>query len=245
MRKIFLVILSVCVVIGFFIGYETKPSMELRVFSENTFSEKQDVRSVVLMLPAVDTTGKGTLASLRVDLMKGRGEVFLRLDPSIPLINPDTQSSLKVALDVAKKISGNDLRDINLYYSISSDAEVVGGQSAGAALAVATLSLLRRESLRKDALITGTVEVDGSIGQVGKILEKAKAAKEAGYKILLVPKEESRQQVSIQSCEKEVVGRASIVRCRTELKWVNVEEETGIKVIEVSDVGEAYSILRA
>ena len=61
------------------------------------------------------------------------------------------------------------------------------GPSAGAALTIATIAALKHDSIRSDVVITGTINADGTIGQIGGVLEKAQAAKDIGAKLFLVP----------------------------------------------------------
>lgn len=174
------------------------------------------------MLPAVGIDGNGYLAELKAYVSRGSGKVYVRIDTENPILNPDTQTSVRLALNVARQVANRDTSNVNLYYDLVSPSGVVGGKSAGAALAITTIALLRNESLRKDALITGTLEPDekGTIGKVNGIFLKAKAAKNAGYKTLLVP-----------------IG-TSIER------GVNVEKVTNIQIIEVNDILEAYEQMR-
>ena len=62
------------------------------------------------------------------------------------------------------------------------------GSSAEAALAIGFLALLKGDLLFKEITITGSLDNDGSIGQVTQIAEKTRAAAQAGYRMLLVPR---------------------------------------------------------
>lgn len=62
------------------------------------------------------------------------------------------------------------------------------GSTAEAALAIGFLALLKGDPLSKEITITGTLESDGTIGQVTQIAEKTTAAARAGYRMLLVPR---------------------------------------------------------
>lgn len=62
------------------------------------------------------------------------------------------------------------------------------GSTAEAALAIGFLALLKGDPLSKEITITGTLESDGTIGQVTQVAEKTTAAARAGYRILLVPR---------------------------------------------------------
>ena len=51
---------------------------------------------------------------------------------------------------------------------------LIGGPSAGAAIAVATVAAIEGKNVSKDAVITGTIEEGGYIGEVGAVFEKPK-----------------------------------------------------------------------
>lgn len=204
------------------------------------------MQSVRLALPAVDAQDNGVLGLLEVESASpGKGAVFIRVDAKTPLINPDTQYSLRTAIDVAKVIAKVNDGSLDIYYSITSDSEMVGGKSAGAAMSVATLALLTGTKLRTDTAITGTVTADGSIGPVGKIIPKAKAAKAAGFKTFLVPVGEAVQQVPKEYCKEETIGNAVFRNCKIVNEELNVSSEVGIQVTEVANVVEAFQRMKA
>jgi uncharacterized protein len=187
-----------------------------------TVSAKKPVLgSVSLRLPAADKEGNGAFAELTVSARQGSGSVFIEMDSANPLVDTDTQDSVRMALDVAKRASGREGSDLDFFYSIKADSEMVAGKSAGAALTVATMALLRGEKLREDYAITGTIEKDSRIGRVGKILAKAKVAKEFGYSAIIVPRGEAISD------------------------GVDVESEVGIKVIEEDNVYDAYKEMKS
>ncbi|MFH0836224.1 MAG: S16 family serine protease [Candidatus Micrarchaeota archaeon] len=205
----------------------------------------QPVRVVHLKLPAVDVEDKGALGDLTVEVAPGSGRLFLRFDENNPLVNPDTQSSLRTALDLVKKLTGNDLHDYDVFYGIETQSDVIGGQSAGAALTVATMAAVKGDSLRGDTLITGAVLGDGSLAPVGRILAKAQAVKEAGYSTLIVPKGEATQVISDEVCRQHRTETAIVSECTTQSKEVNVGEYVGLNVVEADNVLEAYSLMTA
>jgi predicted S18 family serine protease len=204
-----------------------------------------DEYSVRLKLPAVDRNDQGALADLIVERSSGDGAVFVRFSGNSPLINPDTQTSLRTALEVAQRVSGKTLAGKNLYYSISTSSDVVGGKSAGAAMAVATIAVLKGEALRPDALITGTIESDGGIGQVGKVYQKALALKAEGYNLFVVPEGEGKQSVPTEQCEEKTEPDGTQSReCTTVYTVVDVGKEAGISVVEAKTVREAYALMK-
>ncbi|MGE0277074.1 MAG: S16 family serine protease [Nitrospiraceae bacterium] len=61
------------------------------------------------------------------------------------------------------------------------------GPSAGAAMAVGFIALFKGDPLSRGVALTGTLQSDGSIGPVGSIPDKVRAAAREGYRTVLIP----------------------------------------------------------
>jgi PDZ domain-containing protein len=61
------------------------------------------------------------------------------------------------------------------------------GPSAGAAMAVGFIAVLKGDSIRRGVALTGTLAPDGHIGPVGMIPDKIRAAAREGYRTVLMP----------------------------------------------------------
>jgi Lon-like protease len=59
--------------------------------------------------------------------------------------------------------------------------------SAGAAMAVAFLAVLRRDPIIRGIALTGTLESDGRVGPVGGIPDKVRAAAREHHRLVLIP----------------------------------------------------------
>lgn len=235
-------IIAASVLLAFFAGFEAKTaSLDEK---ELSFAPGEKTR-VEIKLPAVDKQGNGALADLIVeasDAGGGSGSVFIEVKGDAPLINPDTQTSLRNAIEAARG-AGARVDGKNLYYSISANSDVVGGGSAGAALAVATMAAVEGKKLRSDALVTGGIDASGAITRVGRVLEKARAVKQAGYALFLVPVGEAKQQVPVESCREERSGNNAFRECTTSFEEKDVGVEAGIKVVEVASVSQAFELM--
>ncbi len=75
---------------------------------------------------------------------------------------------------------------------VSIDTGRVGGPSAGLAFTLTIIDELTRGDLTggNPVAVTGTIRDDGSVGPVGGVAQKAVAAKDAGARLFLVPREE-------------------------------------------------------
>jgi PDZ domain-containing protein len=84
------------------------------------------------------------------------------------------------------------------WYDVASDIPIdididsgeVGGNSAGLAFSLSIIDLLTPGSLTGDhtVAVTGTMSVDGTVGDVGGVAQKAVAARRAGAQYMLVPR---------------------------------------------------------
>ncbi len=61
------------------------------------------------------------------------------------------------------------------------------GPSAGAAMAVGFIAMFKGDPIQRGVALTGTIHPDGSIGPVGSIPDKIRAAAREGYRTVLIP----------------------------------------------------------
>jgi len=190
-----------------------------------------------IKVPAVDDKGKGVTTWLTVDVMPGEGRTLTDINQLLFWI--DTQYSIQISKAVAASYTEMNLSSLDIIYAIETEALLVEGPSAGAALTVATVAALYNETLYPDVMVTGTINLDGSIGPVGGIIEKAQAAKDVGATVFLVPDGQSQQTNYRQERKCERMG--PITYCTTNYypEIVDVEEQVGIRIEEVSDISEA------
>ncbi len=197
----------------------------------------ESVLRTYMDIPAVDQEGNGVVTKLIVEAKPGNGRVLVDINQLLFWI--DTQNSIRVAQKVAQNFTNTDLSSIDLIYAIETNASVIGGPSAGAAMTVATIALIENKSLNESVMMTGTINQDGSIGPVGEIVAKAKAAKDIGAKLFLVPKGQAIQTYykPIEHCER--IG--PLTYCSTEYKpeKIDVSKEVGIAVKEVNSIEDA------
>jgi uncharacterized protein len=193
--------------------------------------------SATIKLAAVDADGNGAAIPLVVQRRTGHGETLIDINNLVFWF--DTQQSIQTARGVAQNLTGIDAGSINLVYMIDTNATIVEGPSAGAALAVATIAALENRTLAPDVMITGTINPDGTIGQVGGILEKAKAAKQVGASLFLVPKGQGTETSlkPVETCSER--GQLSYCTTRYYRTATDISEAAGIDVKEVSTVAEA------
>lgn len=96
------------------------------------------------------------------------------------------KDSVATAASVARRFTGKELSDYDLYMNIIGGGRV-DGPSAGAAIGTAMISALEKIPVRQDWAVTGEISLSGEIKPVGGLSEKAFGAREAGMKGILIP----------------------------------------------------------
>ena len=128
---------------------------------------------------------QGVLGRVYVEIKEGSGGVLVNTNP---FVEPTTQYSVREAVKVAKDFTNINISNKNILISFDINGTLMGGPSAGAAIAAATIAALEGKKVRQEVAITGTIEEEGHIGQVDAVFEKAVAAEKKGMKLFLVPK---------------------------------------------------------
>ncbi len=195
---------------------------------------------VTMTVPAVARgeggveTGVTSTLAVRVE-SPGAGRVYFSADPLTEL---DTQGAARIAALVAAETLGVNPEAYDYYVRLESDSLVVGGPSAGAAMAVAIACAILGVRTNSSVVMTGMVNPDGTVGPVGGIPEKLRAAAEAGAKLFLVPAGQ------LVVTEREVVEERGpfwvtrrVVPRRVDLRELG--RELGVRVEEVLTVRDA------
>lgn len=214
-----------------------KPKIKIVEKEVPVYITKTTYNSTTLYLLAVNQDGDGVVIPLNVEVRPGTGKVLANIDNLLFWV--DTQHSIQLARDIAANITGRSPKSFDVIYTLESNASIVGGPSAGAAFTIATIAALKNVTLNNSILITGTINEDGSIGEVGGIYEKAEAAKKAGAKVLLVPPGQATEIKLIP--EERCIKKPGFIFCETtyKRKEINISEKIGIDVKEVSNIYEA------
>ncbi|MBT4805140.1 hypothetical protein HON71_03135 [Candidatus Woesearchaeota archaeon] len=147
-----------------------------------------------MKLLAVQENGEtytGSDADLFLELKAGSGRVFL---DTFPLTKMDTQISTRFAKEIACKHFKLDCNNYDFIFTIKARSNIIGGPSAGAAIAALTTIAILDLDYNKDITITGTINSGGIIGPVGGVKEKLEAAANVNLKKVLIAKGTSQQE---------------------------------------------------
>jgi PDZ domain-containing protein len=125
---------------------------------------------------------------------------------------------------------------VQLPVQLTIDTGRVGGPSAGLAMTLTLLDTLTPGELTggKRVVATGTIEPDGSVGEIGAVELKAVAVRNADADLFLIPKcgeDPASDPQGLAGC------RAANALARSNAK--------GVKVVEVATLDEALAALRA
>lgn len=213
----------------------------------STSDENNASISAVAVTPVIQSDGffettsyQGSILKITVEIRDGSGLVLV--NTAIPT-GVDFQSSAHTAVMVAQNVTGIDLSKKDVIFSVSSgnnqDLQAVDGGSAGGAMTVLLVSELLGKQINNQVLMTGTIQPDGTIGQIGAADVKADAAGQYGAKIFLVPQGQAIS--TVQNCTEKNEGPITYQTCTTEQEPLSplMESKYGMKVIEINTIQDA------
>ncbi len=208
------------------------------IITPSIIRAQETSKIIVIHAPAVsEIKGKevGAILNITIRITPGTGKVFVS---TTPLSMIDMQASAKMAVLVACRLANVNPFKYNFYFEINAPALIVGGPSAGAAITIGVFSLLTGIPLREEVMMTGMINPDGTIGPVGGIPTKIKAAAKFGVKTFLIPL--GQRYCTVKKVETRTIGPIIEQRITTErVDVVEYGRKLGIQVIEVGSISEA------
>ncbi len=109
------------------------------------------------------------------------------------------------ATSVIRALVGIDPVDVDLHVNIIGGGNI-DGPSAGLAIFFALYSALTHTRLPQDVAMTGEISIAGKVRPVGGIVEKLHAARAAGMRAAIVPRENLREIERVSGMEIHAVG---------------------------------------
>ena len=121
----------------------------------------------------------GDLVSMRIDRPEV-GELDVEVELTASPDDPDRTIVGFVPFDT---------RRVQLPFELDIDTGSIGGPSAGLAFTLTLIDELTEGELTggADIAVTGTIELDGSVGPIGGLRQKASAVAQTGVDVFLVP----------------------------------------------------------
>ncbi|MAG08093.1 hypothetical protein CMO89_01360 [Candidatus Woesearchaeota archaeon] len=185
----------------------------------------------------------GNIADLYLELKEGSGRVFL---DTFPITKSDTQISTRFAKEIACDFLDMDCSNIDFIYTITADSAIIGGPSAGAAIAVLTVSMLKELEIDEEVSITGSINSGGFIGSVGGLKSKIDAAASIGIKKVMIPKGErfvkDDGEESVIIFSEDIISKIINETLEDDNGTIDIVvygRSKGVEVKEVSELNEA------
>ncbi|MEK6846005.1 MAG: S16 family serine protease, partial [Nanoarchaeota archaeon] len=215
------------------------------IFSANALPDKV-YHLKLLAVQETENGYNGSDADVYLELREGTGRVFL---DTYPLTKMDTQISTRFAKEISCKHYDLECEKYDFIYTIKAKSNIVGGPSAGAAMAALTTIALMDLPYDESITVTGTINSGATIGPVGGVKEKLEAAKNAGLKKVLIAKGTAQQlALSLDSSTSEATSNitinntavnSSILNSSTTFNLVQYgKNNLGLEVAEVGDLDE-------
>lgn len=185
----------------------------------------------------VDNQGKGIVGNVSVEIQSGKGRVLV---DTYPLTGIYTQDSERIAVQVTSEVTGFDFSAYDVIYTIRTPgANVVEGPSAGSVMTLATIAAVEGKTLSDSLSMTGTIQEDHTIGKVGQVLTKAKAAADSGVTVFLIPEGQAIQYEYVRKTKTPAPGWVVETIEPVEVNVKELAKEWGMKVHEVATIEEA------
>jgi len=155
------------------------------------------------------TSVGGDTLEIEVNVMPGKGELVLTGQMGDVMKESARTGisyirSISKAYDVPLKF----FEEHDIHIHIPEGAVPKDGPSAGITMATAMFSAITEKKVRADLAMTGEITLRGRVLPIGGLKEKLLAAKTAGIKTVLIPKENVRD---IEDFSQEIVSNLEII----------------------------------
>lgn len=155
------------------------------------------------------TSVGGDTLQIEVNIMPGKGEIALTGQLG-DVMKESAGAGISYIRSVSEKyeIAAEFFEKHDIHVHIPEGAVPKDGPSAGITMATAILSAITARKVRADLAMTGEITLRGRVLPIGGLKEKLLAAKNAGIKTVLVPKE---NQVDVEELSSEITKGLEII----------------------------------
>lgn len=139
------------------------------------------------------TSVGGDTLQIEVNVMPGKGEILLTGQLG-DVMKESAKAGISYIRSVSREyeIADDFFEKHDIHIHIPEGAVPKDGPSAGITMATAMLSAITNHKVRADIAMTGEITLRGRVLPIGGLKEKLLAAKSAGMKTVLVPKENEK-----------------------------------------------------
>lgn len=177
-------------------------------------------------------SGKGTVKVTGIveeEEMDGRGQKYKKTSSA--------RASVENVLTVLRKFLDVDCREYDIHMNFPGGIPI-DGPSAGIAIATAVYSAIKNIPIRSDIAMTGEISIRGKVKPVGGVVAKVEAARLAGIRKVLIPRENWQELFSDMNIEVIPVDDISEV-----LEQTFQRSEQGVEKLPLQNPG--VSVLAA
>ena len=155
------------------------------------------------------TSVGGDTLQIEVNVMPGKGAIALTGQLG-DVMKESAGAGISYIRSVSEKyeIAADFFEKHDIHVHIPEGAVPKDGPSAGITMATAILSAITARKVRADLAMTGEITLRGRVLPIGGLKEKLLAAKNAGIKTVLVPKE---NQVDVEELSSEITKGLEII----------------------------------
>ncbi|MGF0033368.1 endopeptidase La [Bariatricus sp. SGI.154] len=155
------------------------------------------------------TSVGGDTLQIEVNVMPGEGEILLTGQLG-DVMKESARTGISYIRSVSKeyKIDENFFKEHDIHIHIPEGAVPKDGPSAGITMATAMISAITGRKARADVAMTGEITLRGRVLPIGGLKEKLLAAKSAGIKTVIVPKENT---VDVEEISSEITKGMEII----------------------------------
>ncbi len=176
------------------------------------------------------TSVGGVTMQVEVNILPGRGDLKIT-----GLIKEVMRESAQIALSYVRSecegyVDAEFFANHDFHIHIPEGAVPKDGPSAGVTMSIALASAIAKAPVRADVAMTGEVTLRGKVLAIGGLKEKLLAAKQAGMKIVFVPRE---NKPDVEEISKEITDGLDIRFAET------VEDIAKVAILPVEKKSES------
>lgn len=170
---------------------------------------KNDTDEIGIVRGLAWTSVGGDTLQIEVNVMPGKGEIQLTGQlGDVMKESARTGISYIRSISESQGISEDFFEKHDIHIHIPEGAVPKDGPSAGITMATAIFSAVTERKIRADLAMTGEITLRGRVLPIGGLKEKLLAAKQAGMKTVLVPKE---NQPDVEELSQEITKGLEII----------------------------------
>ena len=158
-----------------------------------TYQMRNDEDEIGIVRGLAWTSVGGDTLQIEVNVMPGKGEVMLTGQLG-DVMKESARTGISYLRSVSRqyKIEDDFFEKHDIHIHIPEGAVPKDGPSAGITMATAMISAVTERKVRADLAMTGEITLRGRVLPIGGLKEKLLAAKNAGIRTVLVPKENKK-----------------------------------------------------